>query len=293
MAHDYLSTDTLMEHVMDSEEFHFPRAMGGEVKIPQPFKDFEPKELLPAKLPIPAKPLTMRLTKFMVLEVIAAFLIAFVFIRLARKISTGKRPTGKFWNFFESMIVFIRDEVARPAIGHHDGDKFLPFLWTMFFFILFNNLLGMLPWMGAATGGFGTTLALAFGTFLVVVGSGMKKMGFVGFFKSLVPHMELPLVMAIVIFPMVFLIEIAGLLIKHFILAVRLVANMMAGHLVLATLIAFIGVAWNTMAVYGVAPASVLGATALSLLELFVAFLQAYIFTFLSALFIGMAVHPH
>jgi F-type H+-transporting ATPase subunit a len=121
----------------------------------------------------------------------------------------------------------------------------------------------------------------------------MAKMGVVGFWKGLVPHMELPWLLAIFLLPMIFLIELLGLLIKHGILAIRLLANMVAGHLVLAVLLAFILASAESLAWFGVAPASVLGSTALMMLELFVAFLQAYIFTFLSALFIGMAVHPH
>jgi F-type H+-transporting ATPase subunit a len=105
--------------------------------------------------------------------------------------------------------------------------------------------------------------------------------------------MELPLVLALFLKPMVFAIEVLGMCIKHFVLSVRLLANMLAGHLVLAVLVAFIADAWNRPAIWAVAPASILGATALSLLELFVALLQAYIFAFLAALFIGMAVHPH
>ena len=121
----------------------------------------------------------------------------------------------------------------------------------------------------------------------------MTKLGAVGFWKAQVPHMDLPFVLAIFLMPMMFVLEVMGLLIKHFVLAVRLLANMMAGHLVLAVLLAFIAVSAGSIVWYGVTPASVLGATALNMLELFVAFLQAYIFTFLSALFIGMAVHPH
>ena len=191
------------------------------------------------------------------------------------------------------MLLFIRDEVARPAIGKHDADRFLPYLWTIFFFVLTCNLLGMIPWLGSPTGALATTGALALLTFGTVVAGGSQKMGIVGFWKNQVPHMDLPGPLAIVLLPMIFLIEVLGLFIKHFVLAVRLLANMMAGHLVLAVIVAFIAAAWHHPAIWGVAPASILGSVALSLLELFVAFLQAYIFTFLSALFIGMAVHPH
>jgi F-type H+-transporting ATPase subunit a len=105
--------------------------------------------------------------------------------------------------------------------------------------------------------------------------------------------MDLPLLQAVILKPFIFFIEVLGLCIKHFVLAMRLLANMLAGHMVLAVILAFIVASASSLLWYAVAPASVLGAVALSLLELFVAFLQAYIFTFLSALFIGMAVHPH
>ncbi|HYW81289.1 MAG TPA: F0F1 ATP synthase subunit A, partial [Thermoguttaceae bacterium] len=163
-----------------------------------------------------------------------------------------------------------------------------------FFFVLFCNLLGMVPWAGSPTGALGTTGVLAVMTFGVVIGTGMKKFGPIGFWTGQVPHMELPLAMAIFIKPMVFAIEVMGMGIKHFVLSVRLLANVFAGHLVLAVILGFIaqtagaGLIW-----YGVMPAAVFGSVALSLLELFVAFLQAYIFAFLSALFIGMAVHQH
>src|SRR6185312_6489789 len=103
----------------------------------------------------------------------------------------------------------------------------------------------------------------------------------------------LPFILKIFLIPLIFFIEVAGMLIKHGVLAIRLLANMMAGHVVLAVILAFIAASSQSLWWWGVMPASVLGATALSMLELFVAFLQAYIFTFLSALFIGMAIHPH
>ena len=168
-----------------------------------------------------------------------------------------------------------------------------PFLLTVFFFVVSCNLFGMLPWAGSPTGALATTGAMALLTFATVVLSGMAKLGPIGFWVGQVPHMDLPLALAILLKPMIFFIEVLGLGIKHFILAMRLLANMMAGHLVLAVIMAFIAASAASLAWWAVAPASILGAVALSLLELFVAFLQAYIFTFLSALFIGMAVHPH
>src|SRR5208282_4551073 len=145
----------LAEHVRDSTEFHFP--LGVTVKLP--------------------KVLGFQLSKFMVLELIVAVLMLVVFLSLARRIRGGGPPKGLFWNFFEVMLLFIRDEVARPAIGKHDADKFLPFLWNMFFFILFCNLVGILPWAGSATGALTVTGTLAGITFCTVAGSGLQKFG--------------------------------------------------------------------------------------------------------------------
>jgi F-type H+-transporting ATPase subunit a len=290
-GHDPFDPGHLFGHVQDADYFEVPRAFSetGKIKLPQPLQKETPIVAANGSL----QALELRLTKFMVLEVVAALIVIGLFVWLAGKIRSGERPRGRLWNLLESMLLFIRDEVARPAIGHHDADKFLPFLWTIFFFALGCNLLGMVPWAGSPTGSLAVTGVLALITFTVVVGSGMQKMGVVGFWTGQVPHMDLPLPLAIALKPMVFVIEVLGMFIKHGVLAIRLLANMMAGHLVLAVIMAFILAAANSVAWYGVAPASILGATALSMLELFVAFLQAYIFTFLSALFIGMAVHPH
>jgi F-type H+-transporting ATPase subunit a len=289
--HDPLDPEHLFAHVQDSTYFELPQMLGGKVEIPQPFKLAEP--IFPANPAAHLEAFDLQITKFMVLQLVVAVLLLLIFVPFAWKVSKGDRARGRSANLLEAMLLFIRDEVARPSIGKHDADRFLPFLWTVFFFVLGCNLLGLVPWAGSATGALACTGALALCTFSVVVGTGMTKLGAVGYWKAQVPHMELPFVLAIFLMPMMFVLEVVGLLIKHFVLAVRLLANMMAGHLVLAVLLAFIAVSAGSIVWYGVAPASVLGATALSLLELFVAFLQAYIFTFLSALFIGMAVHPH
>lgn len=229
----------------------------------------------------------------MVVEVVAALLMVALFVPLARRVRNGARPEGRLWNLLEMMVVFIRDQIARPAIGSRDGDRFSPFLLTLFFFILICNLFGLVPWGGSPTGTLATTGALALVTFLTVVGAGSIKMGPLRFWTGLVPEMNLPTVIHIPLWTLMFVIEVLGLCIRHSVLAVRLLANEMAGHLVLAVLVAFIGASAGSLAFYGVVPASILGSIALYMLELFVAFLQAYIFTFLAGLFIGMAVHPH
>ncbi|HEY5316097.1 MAG TPA: F0F1 ATP synthase subunit A [Pirellulales bacterium] len=288
--HNHFDASHLFQHIQDAEYFDVPRAVShtGKVHIPQPFKIEQPS----AKIGV-FQPVNFAITKFMVLELVAAVLMAAIFIRVAQLISSNRPPRGRFWNMFEFMLVYIRDDVARPAIGKHDADRFLPFLWTMFFFVLICNLLGLVPWAGSATAAFGTTAALALITFGTVVGAGMAKLGPVHFWLAQVPHMDVPPALGIFLKPMIFVLELVGLLIRHFVLAVRLLANIMAGHLVLVVIITFIAASYSSLAWWGVAPASIVGATLLSLLELLVAFIQAYIFTFLSALFIGMAVHPH
>lgn len=298
-----LAPNELFAHVEDATYFHVPRFMTseeahGHIDIPQPFRLSEPLIEMNtgnALIDNTIQPLDFTLTKFMVLEVVIAVLIFVFFMALASRIKGGKLAKGKFWNLLEVFLLYIRNNVARPCIGEHDVDRFVPYLWTLFFFVLGCNVMGMVPWMGSPTGALATTAALAFTTFAVVVIAGSKQWGVVGFWKAQVPHMDLPKPIAVVLIPLIFVIEVLGLFIKHGVLAVRLLANMMAGHVVLAVILAFIGASavagqyiWG-----GVTVASVLGATALGLLELFVAFLQAYIFVFLSALFIGAAVHPH
>ena len=292
----------------------FNEAMSGKILIPQPFAELQSLYAVKSGFGI---------SKYMLLEVALSAILFFLFTRLAAKLRTGAAPQGRFANLFESMILFVRDQIARPAIdshdhghgddhdhdhaadhahhgGHaaapaHDGDRFVPLLLTLFFFVLGCNLLGMVPWAGSPTASFSVTLALAGITMLTVVVAGMMKFGFLGFFFNQVPTMDLPLPLAIVLKPMIFAIEMLGLCIKHLILAVRLLANMVAGHLVLLGIMGLISAAatysmglWAT--VTGI---SVVSCTLFSVLELFVAFLQAYIFTFLSALFIGAAVHQH
>jgi F-type H+-transporting ATPase subunit a len=298
--HNALSPESLMGHVKDSDSFHFPRVFSpqtnGVVKIPQ-IRENTP--IIEIKTPWPRlnaliEPLDLKITKFMVLEVIAALILIAIFVPLARRARQGGRPQGRFWNLFEAFVVFIRDQVARPTIGSHDAHRFVPFLLTLFFFVLMCNLLGLVPWAGSPTGTLATTGALALVTFCTVILAGSRKLGIVGFWVGQVPPMKgVPLIIGVFLIPMIFVIEVLGLLIRHSVLAMRLLANMMAGHVVLAVLVAFIGVTAGSLLFLGVVPASILGSVALNLLELFVAFLQAYIFVFLSGLFIGMAVHPH
>ena len=153
--------------------------------------------------------------------------------------------------------------------------------------------MGLVPWLGSPTAAISTTAPLALIVVLTSIGSGMKKFGAIGFWTGQCPHMELPPAMRIVLVPMVMVLEIVGMLIRHAVLAVRLLANMFGGHLVLAAILGFIPAMAGSLWWLGVTPAAILGGVGISALELLVAFIQAYIFAFLAALFIGMAVHQH
>ncbi|MBC8352377.1 MAG: F0F1 ATP synthase subunit A [Planctomycetes bacterium] len=277
--------DTTIEWSSETKDA-YNNHLSGKILIPQPFGElrnfYEPES-------------GFTISKFMIIEVVIAFILWGVFAWLGRQTEDGGRPKGGLWNLLEVFVVYIRDQIARPAIGSHDGDRFVPLLLTLFFFILGCNLFGMLPWMGAPTGAWGVTFALACVTFGTVIVCGMRKFGVVGFFLNQIPSMELPLVLAIFLKPMILAIEILGLLIKHVVLSIRLLANMVAGHIVLLSIMMMAFSIEGAMSDYWgvVAPISLIGAVLISCLELFVAFLQAYVFTFLSALFIGAAIHHH
>lgn len=227
-------------------------------------------------------------SKFMLLETIAAALILIIYLPIARAAKNGQPPRGFIWNTFEVLLTFVRDQIAKPGIGEHDADRYVPFLWTAFLFVLFNNLLGMFPGLGSPTGGLAVTAVLALAAFVVIHGSGFRKLGLVGYFKAQVPHGMNPFIAGFIA-----VIEIMAHFIKGSVLAVRLFANMFAGHLALACILGFITMAkyagWIFWPVTGGSVALALG---VSMLELFVAFLQAYVFTILTSMFIGMALHP-
>src|SRR5262249_20261740 len=157
-----------------------------------------------------------------------------IFLPMARRLANGDPPRGAWDNAFEGVLTFIRDQIAKPNIGEHDADKYVPFLWTLFLFILFNNLLGMLPWMGSPTSNLYATGALALVAFVMMHGAAMVKMGVGHYFQALWPHIDVPFGMGYVLKPMIFVIELFGTFIKSGVLAVRLFANMFAGHTVLA-----------------------------------------------------------
>jgi F-type H+-transporting ATPase subunit a len=266
----------------------YNKSLSGKIFIPQPFATLRNAYEVQSGFGI---------TRYMLIEVVVALLCLLFFKWLAGRIATGQPPKGKAWNLLESFVTFVRNGVVVPAMGDHDADKYMPFFWTLFMFVLGCNLMGMIPWVGAPTSVLATVGGLAFLVFVIGTTMGIRKFGVAGYLKNLSPSLGLPIYLAIPIVPLVWAIEAASLLIKHVILAVRLLGNMVAGHLVL---LGFMGIGFGVHAVsmsttsWGLAAViSIFAATLLSFLELFVAFLQAYIFTFLAAMFIGNATHHH
>ncbi len=270
-----MDTASIAGHVNDGNSFHFPFHCHVDLPMVEIFGQ------------------NVQITKFMVIEALVAILMILFFVPLASKIKKGEPVRGRFSNLLEVFLLFIRDQVARPCIGH-GADRFVPLLWTIFFFVLGMNLFGMIPGFGSPTASYSVTAVLAVVALLTVVLAGSYKIGPVKFWLSQVPHMDVPFGLAYILKPLLFVIEVFGLFVKHFVLCIRLFANLFAGHLVLAVFTSFITAAatgwllWTAVTVPSVALA-----VAISLLEIFVAFLQAYIFTFLMSLFIGMARHPH
>jgi len=231
--------------------------------------------------------LDLSITKHVVMMWLAALVLILLF-RLAVRRASSPVPSG-LRNALEVLIVFIRDEVARKSIPH-GADRFVGYLLTTFFFILLCNLLGLVPGMATATGNISVTAALAIIAFVVIQYGGIREYGLIKHLKNLVPH-GLPLWLV----PIMFFLELLSTFIKPFALCIRLFANMMAGHVVILAFVSFIFILatlFNPVAGWASAPFAVGFALFVNCLELLVAFLQAYIFTMLTANFIGMSVHP-
>lgn len=234
--------------------------------------------------------------------ILAGLLLALFVPRLVRRRAGDDAigrlvPTG-FGNFFETVCQYLRKEVAEPVLGPHT-DRFIPYVWSAFFFVLTVNLLGLLPIAqvsalfglhlgGTATGNIWVTATLALMTLGMMVVNGLR-FGGMDYIRHFCPG---PLWLAPLLVP----VEIIGLGAKTFALAVRLFANMIAGHILLSVLLGLIFTAAAALGTGGglaIGVVVVAGSVAIMLLETFVAFLQAFIFTFLTALFIGMSVNVH
>lgn len=236
-------------------------------------------------------PIDMTPTKHVLFLALAGFIVVVLFLIAANRAEKYRHehPKGRTHNAMEAAVLFFRDEVVMPNLGH-GGEKFAPFVITLFFFILFANLLGLLPWGATATGNISVTASLAIMTFIVVEVAGMTALGAKGYMGTIVyipkglPKPMVPII-AVILTP----VELLGKLTKPFALAIRLFANMMAGHVLLLSIISLIFLFGS----YFIAVGPVVMAIALTFLEIFVAFLQAYIFALLTAVFIGLIRHAH
>ena len=266
--------DIITPHITDSHHLELPFV--GELELPR----WEPVHI--GGLTIDLSP-----TKHVVMLLVAAFLCVIVLIptAIAHKRHTAESGAPKgFSAGIEAMVLFLRNEVVLPNVGPH-GNAFVPFGLTLFFFILFANLLGLIPYGSTATGNISVTATLAVITFVVVEISGIRAQGW-GYLKTIfyVPPKDMPILLKPFMFVVMTVVELVGKIAKPFALAVRLFANMTAGHVVLLALISLI----FTFQSYAIATAPVAMGVAVSLLEIFVGLLQAYIFTLLSCVFIGL-----
>lgn len=243
----------IMHHVLNSREWHLP---------------FLPPIHLPGFLMLHG----------LMLLICAVFLVL-LFCVIYKK-GPGA-PTG-ITNALEAFVVFIRDEICTACLGEEDGRKMTPLFCTFFFFILGLNLMGLIPAFATPTSNINVAGALALVTLCFMIGGSIHKNGLSGFFHALKPS-GVPVPILILIIP----IEFFGLFIKALALTIRLFANMLAGHIVIFALLGLVVI----LGAVAVVPAIAL-AIFIYMLELFVAFLQAYIFTLLSAVFIGQMYHP-
>lgn len=276
-------SEMILHHLADSKEWEAP---WGVVHLPQ----FAPVHLGPITL-------DFSITKHVLFMMISALLVMVLLIwagldaKREQRAGAARGPKGAA-NVVEAFILYLRDEVALKNIGH-GGEKYVPYVVTVFFFILFCNLLGLLPWGASPTGNVSVTAALALMTFIIVEVTGMRTLGAAGYARTIffVPH-GVPALMKPLMLLIFTPVELIGKLTKPFALTIRLYANMTAGH---AVVLAFTGmlVMAGIAGTVWVAPAPVLMAIGILMLEVFVAFLQAYIFAMLSSVFIGLIRHAH
>ena len=231
-------------------------------------------------------PLRLPISKHLLMMGIASVIMLIGLPLLIRSRAIALAP---FRSIIEIIVLFLRDEVVHPNLGHK-GDGYMGYFSTLFFFILTLNLIGLVPFGATATGNLAVTAGLALTTFVLINFAGIREQGVIGYFSHIVPK-GVPGWL----YPLLFPIELIGMVTKAFALCIRLFANMIAGHIVILAFISFIFIFGSLSAIvgFGVAPISVGLVLFTLMLELFVAFLQAYVFVFLTAIFTGAAMHPH
>lgn len=260
----------IIHHISDDNKIELP--LIGEVHLPH----------------LELYGIDFSITKHVVMMMVVAVLLVVLMSIAARRRSPDEVPTG-FAAAIETVVEFIYTQIAIPNLGEKLAGKFTPYLCTAFFFILTCNLLGLVPYAATATGNVSVTAGLAIMTFVLTQVTAIKAQGLGGFLKHLTGGVH-PLM-----WPIMIPVEFLGLFTKPFALCIRLYANMTAGHVVILSLVGLIFIfgkgGENPVAGYGIAPVSIAFSLFVNLLELLVAFLQAYIFTLLSSLFIGAGAH--
>ena len=237
-----------------------------------------------------ARPFDISITKNVFAIIISCIILVVIFVSIAKAYQKKpNQPPSGLQSLMEPVILFIRDDIAKDSIGEKHYERFTPALLTIFFFILLNNLLGLVPFFpGGAnvTGNITVTMALALVTFIITTFTGNKNYWAHIFNAPGIPWwLKMPL-------PLIPIIELFGVIIKPFVLMIRLFANITAGHIIVLGFFSLIFIFGNISEVIGLAvsPVSVIFAVFMSFLELLVAFIQAYVFTILSAIYFGMAV---
>jgi F-type H+-transporting ATPase subunit a len=269
--------DIIMPHITDSKVIEYPCVRS--------LRDWACEATLPTwNVTIAGKTVDMGPTKHVVFLALAGAICLILLLSVAAAHKRNSEAIGRPKGFaagVEGIILYLRNEIYKPALGGHGGEKFVPFCLTLFFFILFCNLLGLLPWGSTPTGNLGVTATLAIVTFFVVEIAGMRALG-AGYVRTIVywPHEGGPMLklMTIIMTP----VEIVGKFTKPFALTIRLFANMISGHVIILALIGIIFLfGWKVF----------IGPIAMALfimaLELMVAAIQAFIFSLLAAVFIG------
>ena len=275
--------DFVTPHITDAAHLEFPYWKSPfyvEVALPH----WEPLHI--GSLTVDLSP-----TKHVVFMLAAALIAGLMLVTAASKSNAQHSNKGRSQGFaggIEAMALYLRSEVVLPNVGAH-GDAYVPFALTLFFFILLCNLLGLIPYGSTATGNISVTATLAIVTFVVVEVAGIRSNGLAYLGTIFYWNKDLPLFMRVLMFFVMSPIELVGKFSKPFALTIRLFANMTAGHIVLLALIGLI-FAFKSFWFAGV---PVLMATGISVLELFVSFLQAFIFTLLACVFIGQMREVH
>ena len=319
-AESFNPGDMIMEHVVDNHEWHILEIGHFELTVPLPvilyydgklytfcssrfhneehaYQGFSLPEAGPDKgkivrtsaIPAGPKVYDFSITKTVLAIMISALLMLLIFISIARAYANNRNKAPKgIQSMLEPLIIFIRDDIAKSSIGEKKYEKYMPYLLTIFFFIFLNNILGLIPiFPGGAnvTGNIAVTMVMAVFTFILTTVSGNKH-----YWVDIINTpggpwwLKLPL-------PLMPIVEIIGIITKPFVLMVRLFANITAGHIIALGFISLIFIfgAMNAALGYGVSVVSVAFMIFMNLLELLVAFIQAYVFTLLSALYFGLA----